>query len=169
MNRKRYFFDMDGVLAKYNFDLPSFDTLYEEGYFLNRPPQLNIIEAAKLLIDQKQEVFILSAVLKDSEYALFEKHEWLDQYLPLPCKNRIFTLCGEDKISYVPAFDPKRDILIDDFGENCRTWEAQGGEYVKVSRDVSDGIYEANKHRFVIYPNMRPEDIVYVIKEVGRI
>lgn len=161
---------MDGVLAKYEFNLSSYDTLYEEGYFLNRPPQMNIIEAVKLLISQHEDVYILSAVLKDSEYALFEKHEWLDKHLPeVDCRHRIFTLCGEDKISYVPAFDPARDVLVDDFGENCLTWVNSGGSYVKVSKDISDAVYEADRHRFVIYPNMPPEDIVFVIKEVGRI
>ena len=162
---KRFFIDMDGVLAVYNFDLPSFDMLYEKNYFLSRPPHENIVAAIKQMIADGDEVFILSAVLKDSEYALFEKHEWLDKYLPeVNCKHRIFTLCGEDKISYVPAFNPNRDILVDDYGENCLTWRRAGGTYVKVSRDVEDAFYEGGKHKNVINPNMLPESIVYAIR-----
>lgn len=159
--KKRYFIDMDGVLAEYNFDLPSFETLYEEFYFISRPPQQNIVDAVKQLIAHGEEVFILSAVLKESEYALFEKHDWLDKYLPgVNCKHRIFTICGEDKIAYVPHFDPESDILVDDFGENCRVWEKAGGEYVKVSRDEADSRKEIWDHEYVIHPEMQPEDIV---------
>lgn len=159
--KKRYFIDMDGVLAEYNFDLPSFETLYEEFYFITRPPQQNIVDAARQLIARGEEVFILSAVLKESEYALFEKHDWLDKYLPeVNCKHRIFTICGEDKIAYVPHFDTKTDILVDDFGENCRVWGKAGGEYVKVSRDEADFNKEIRKHDYVIHPEMRPEEIV---------
>ena len=163
--KKRYFIDMDGVLAEYNFDLPYFEMLYEKDYFLTRPPQTNFVTAVKDMIADGDEVFILSAVLKESEYALFEKHDWLDKYLPeVNCKHRIFTLCGEDKISYVPHFDPDNDVLVDDFGENCKVWSRAGGTYVKVSRDVQDAIYESGKHRNVIFPNMSPADIVYAIR-----
>ena len=164
MRNKRYFVDMDGVLAKYEFNLPSYDTLYEEGYFLNRPPQENIVDAVRLMISYNYEVFILSAVLNDSEFALFEKHDWLDRYLPeVNCKHRIFTICGEDKISGVPHFDPNYDVLVDDFSGNTKLWKESGGTYVKVSRDTEDAIYECGKHRNVISPQMSPVDIVYTI------
>lgn len=152
---------MDGVLAEYNFDLPSFDMLYEEFYFLSRPPQQNIVEAVKQLINQGEEVFVLSAVLKDSQFALFEKHDWLDRYLPeVNCKHRIFTICGEDKLSYVPHFDPEVDVLVDDYSENCMVWAKAKGTYVKVSRNEDDASYEAHKHAVVIHPDMTPENII---------
>lgn len=165
-NKTRFFFDMDGVLAEFNFDLPSLDALYEKDYFLKRPPQQNIVDAARQMIAAGDEVFILSAVLKDSEYALFEKHDWLDEHLPeANCKHRIFTICGEDKISYVPHFNPKTDILVDDFGENCLVWRRAGGTFVKVSRNEEDGAYESEKHTHVIHPAMPAEDIVKAIRQ----
>ena len=155
---------MDGVLNKWNFNLPSYDTLYEKGYFLNRPPQMNVVAAIQALVSEGWDVYILSAVLMDSEFALFEKHEWLDKYLPIECKRRIFTICGEDKISFVPAFDPEKDLLIDDFGENCRTWQ---GTYIKVSVNEDDAEYERLHHDYVIHPDMTAESILRYIKDVA--
>ena len=168
MKRKRIFVDIDGVLNKWNFDLPSYETLYEEGYFASRPPQSNIIEAVRLLIARGEDVYVLSAVLKDSAYALSEKHDWLDKYLPeVSYKSRIFTICGEDKISYVPAFDPDNDILVDDYGENCTVWANNGGAYVKVSVNADDAAYERSKHVSVIHPDMDPETIADIITGAG--
>lgn len=166
MNKKRYFFDMDGVLAKYEFNLPSFDTLYEQGYFLNRPMQENIVEAAATMLSDGDDVFILSAVLMDSLYAFEEKHKWLDNVLPIECRRRIFTICGEDKIGFIPGFDKDRDVLIDDFGGNTRVWANAGGKYVKVSVDAEDAEYERTKHDFVIHPEMPAYKIVDIIRRV---
>lgn len=175
----RIFVDMDGVLAKYNFDLPSFDKLYEEFYFLNLPPQKTIVGAIRSLITKaayffkklgfKIEVFVLSAVLMDSEYALFEKHDWLDREAPeIDCKHRVFTICGEDKIGGVPHFNPKTDILIDDYGPNCKVWKEAGGTYIKVSVNAEDAEKEKQRHKYVIHPEMTKQDILSVITGVAK-
>lgn len=163
---KRYFVDMDGVLTKYQFDLPSHDTLYEEGYFLKRPMQENVVDAVCQLLAAGEDVFILSAVLNDSKYAFSEKHEWLNSHLNIECRRRVFTICGEDKINYVPGFDPERDVLIDDYGPNTEVWKNAGGKYVKVSVDAEDAAYESTRHDYVIHPDMSPYDIIKTIKEV---
>jgi len=164
--KRRYFIDMDGVLAVYNFNLKSLDELYEEGYFFTRPPHQNIVDAVQYLINEGSDVYILSAVLKDSEFALAEKHEWLDKFMRVPCKQRIFTICGEDKISFVPAFNPSTDVLIDDYGENAKVWSTHGGTYIKVSRDADDASYESSKHQHVIHPELSVSEIIRKIKEV---
>ena len=160
MSKKRYFVDMDGVLAKYEFNLPSYDMLYEEGYFLNRPMQPNIVDAVCQLLAADEDVYVLSAVLKDSEYALFEKHEWLDRHMNIACRRRLFTICGEDKINFVPAFNPETDILVDDYGPNCKIWADHGGRYVKVSVDAKDAEYEKTRHDHVINPDMPAQKIL---------
>lgn len=168
-NRKRIFFDMDGVLAKYNFDLPKFECLYTiPHYFRNRPRQDSFVGAAHLVYaDDECELFVLTAVLPDHETAFCDKHDWLDEETPeVDAKHRIFTLCGEDKIAYVPAFNPATDILVDDFGENCTVWAKNGGSYVKVSRDAEDAEHEKTKHRYVAHPGMTAEEILAVIKSV---
>lgn len=165
--KKRFFIDMDGTLNEWNFTLPSYDTLYTEGYFAHRPPQHNIVAAVKQLVDHGEEVYILSAVLKDSKYALQEKHDWLDRYLPVSYRNRIFTICGEDKISFVPAFDPTTDILVDDYGENCKSWAENGGVYVKVSVNEADADHEREKHKIVIHPDMDVSMITDTLYHAG--
>lgn len=158
---------MDGTLNEWNFSLPSYEALYEKGYFRNRPMQEEVLKAVACLEALKEEnVFILSAVLADSEYALFEKHAWLDEHLPIPCRRRIFTICGEDKIGSVPAFNAETDVLIDDYGPNCKVWENAGGTYIKVARNEEDAEYEKGKHNYVIHPEMSCFEILKVMKEV---
>ena len=163
--KRRYFFDMDGVLAVFNFDATE-DDLLSEGYWINRPFHANMIRAVLFLINAGEEVYILSARLEKAKTALFEKNQWVSMLLPMISEdNRIFTLCGQDKISSVASFDPEKDVLIDDYSPNCRTWAEHGGKYVKVSKDAADAEAERQRHDNVIHPGMRPEEIVKIILE----
>ena len=163
--KRRYFFDIDGVLAVFNFDATQEDLL-KEGYWINRPFHANMVRAAVFLILAGEEVYILSARLENAKTALFEKNEWVDMILPMISEdNRIFTLCGQDKVASIPSFDPETDILIDDFGPNCMTWAEHGGRYVKVSVDSADADIERTRHRSVVHPGMRPEEIAKIILE----
>ena len=88
---KKIFIDMDGTLAEFK-PCEKLETLFEEGYFRNLKPQMTVVEAARELIASEEfDVYVLSAVLTDSKYALKEKNEWLDEFLPeLPKDKRIF-------------------------------------------------------------------------------
>ena len=78
----RVFFDMDGTLAEWKAAKEPED-LYEKDYFLSLKPYQSVVEAAwKLYESGEAEVFILSAVLADSRYAIPEKNAWLGEYLP---------------------------------------------------------------------------------------
>lgn len=80
----RVFFDMDGTLAEWKAAKEPED-LYEKDYFLSLKPYQSVVEAAwKLYESGEAEVFILSAVLADSRYAISEKNAWLDEYLSGP-------------------------------------------------------------------------------------
>ena len=60
----------------------------------------NVVAAVKEIVTNHPEieVNILSAYLTDSQYALQEKNEWLDRYLPeIDQTHRIFVPCGSDK------------------------------------------------------------------------
>lgn len=96
---KRLFIDMDGTLATFN-QIDKIESLYEEGYFYNLKPYENVIKAVKDIIKENKEidVYILSAYLSDSDYALKEKNAWLDKYLPeITKEKRLFLPCGENK------------------------------------------------------------------------
>ena len=121
----RLFVDMDGTLAKYQ-PVDTMEILFEKGYFLNLEPQQNVVDAIKKIIKEQpeMEVYIMSSVLTDSKYALQEKNEWLDKYLPeIDKEHRIFPPCGENKLDYVPNGIRPTDFLLDDYTKNLTLWE----------------------------------------------
>lgn len=123
--RKRIFVDMDGTAAKFT-PVDMLETLYEQGYFLNLEPIPNIVRAIRLLQVQATdiEIFILSSYLSDSKYALQEKNEWLDKYIPeIDYEHRIFCPCGISKKEVVPDGIRDTDYLIDDYTHNLMEWE----------------------------------------------
>lgn len=66
--KPRLFVDMDGTLAVFN-QIDKLETLYEQGYFANLTPQVNVVDAVRMVQSRDEiEVFVLSAVLTDSKY-----------------------------------------------------------------------------------------------------
>lgn len=123
--KQRLFVDMDGTLAVFK-PVDEMETLYEEGYFLNLTPQENVVEAIRKIVAEHPEieVNILSAYLTDSKYALQEKNEWLDKYLPEIDKNhRIFVPCGTDKKEGIREGIRSNDFLLDDYTKNLNEWQ----------------------------------------------
>lgn len=172
---KRLLFDTDGVLAKWNWDISpeknNMHLLKEGHYFLERPEQENIVNTVHYLSIYRRSAYVLyniTAVLIDAKNAWSDKHKWDDKVIPeIDREHRIFLPCGEDKIDYVPDFDPWTNILIDDYGENCRTWASHGGTYIKVSVNAEDAEYEKKNHKYVIHPDMTVDEIVAVIDKVS--
>jgi Uncharacterized protein conserved in bacteria len=121
--KRRLFVDMDGVLTEWKPSKNSID-LYEEGYFRYLLPQVHVVRAIKKLItNQVCEVFSLSAYLMDSNYALQEKKEWLNEHIPeIPSSSRIFVPCGSDKHAALPGGIRPDDILLDDYTRNLLAW-----------------------------------------------
>lgn len=123
--KQRLFVDMDGTLAVFK-PVDEMETLYEEGYFKRLAPQRNVVEAVRKIIMEHPEieVNILSAYLTDSEYALKEKNEWLDRYLPeIDQDHRIFVACGADKKEGIRDGIRKTDFLLDDYTKNLNEWQ----------------------------------------------
>lgn len=123
--KQRLFVDMDGTLAVFK-PVDEMETLYEEGYFLNLTPQENVVEAVREIVANQPdiEVNILSAYLTDSKYALQEKNEWLDRYLPEIDRNhRIFVPCGTDKKEGIREGIRSNDFLLDDYTKNLNEWQ----------------------------------------------
>lgn len=128
MDKKRLFVDMDGTLAVFT-PVDTLETLYQPGYFLNQAPHINVIEAVRQIISDCPdiEVNILSAYLSDSNYALAEKNEWLDRYLPeISSEHRVFLPCGEDKKSVIKGGVKSTDYLLDDYTKNLTLWHPPG-------------------------------------------
>lgn len=124
----RLFVDMDGTLAVFK-NVDALETLYEQGYFLNLEPHRHVIEAVKRIINETPdiEVFILSSVLMDSQYALKEKNQWLDKYLPeINKEHRLFPPCGQAKKDFIPGGINEKDWLLDDYTNNLKQWQPPG-------------------------------------------
>lgn len=132
--KRRLFVDMDGTVAVWGNS--PWEEVCTKGYFANRPPMMNVINAVKEIIHNhpEVEVFILSAVITDN-HSVGDKHEWLDKYLPeIDHNHRIFSVYGEDKAKYMNA---KGDILLDDYSKNLVEWEAAGGKGIKILNGVN--------------------------------
>ena len=127
-HKQRLYVDMDGTLTEF---LPqaSMEPLYQQGYFRNLPPHSNVVAAVRSLIchHTEIEVFVLSAYLPDSLYALAEKHAWVDEYLPeLDTAHRLFVPNGSDKRACV-ADIREDDVLLDDYTRNLLRWQPSRG------------------------------------------
>ena len=122
--KQRLFVDIDGTLAVFK-PVDTLETLYEKGYFLNLAPHENVVAAVKEIVTNHPEieVNILSAYLTDSQYALQEKNEWLDRYLPeIDQTHRIFVPCGSDKKEGIGGIRSD-DFLLDDYTHNLNEWQ----------------------------------------------
>lgn len=163
---KRLFVDMDGTLAKFSF--VSNAKLHEKGYFINLEPMKNVVAAVKEIIknDNGIEVFTMSAVLTDSEYAIPEKNAWLDRYLPeIDTAHRIFVPCGENKKHYIPDGMKDQDYLLDDFTENLIAWLPNKGIKVLNGINHTKGTWKGSKVSSEEEPLRLAEEIVTAMEE----
>lgn len=165
MEKQRLFVDMDGTLAVFN-PVDTLETLYEKGYFLYLMPQHNVVNAVRSIImhNPEIEVFILSAYLSDSAYALQEKNAWLDHFLPeVDRKHRIFTPCGSDKKLAIQGGIRSNDYLLDDYTKNLDAWEppAKG---IKLLNGINHtkGTWLKNRIRL----NRKPQELANIIVSV---
>lgn len=159
----KLFVDMDGTIATWDTELPSLQTLYEEGYFLNRPIMENMLKAVKLLSEEKEmELFILTSIFSDSKYIEQEKHEWLDTHLPhIPKENRIFAICGQSKRKFVPFKIDEKCYLLDDYTKNLTDWSLEG-KGIKVLNGINHTnatwqgpLISHQEQSFEIYQNIK--------------
>lgn len=162
--------DMDGVLFKFDDQLPSLDLLFQKGYFANLKPQEKVVEALRNLIVQNPgQVYICSAAV-DSPYAIPEKMESLQRYLPeLPKENMLFINYGSDqsKVDVIPGGITKSDILLDDYGPNLSQWDEAGGTAVKIVNDINDKTMSWSGHRLHYLSDGLSGEMVDIAKEMS--
>jgi len=140
MTRKRLFVDMDGTLSQFNKVYMYLEALFEKGFFLDQPPELNLIEALRFIIANhpEVEVFVTPAVV-DSEYCKAEKNAWLDKYLPeLDNDHRIFYDVNHDLNDYIPSGLTDRDYVLDDYNRNLNTVLEHESNAIKAVNDLND-------------------------------
>ena len=137
--KPRYFFDMDGVLFKFDNTLTSLEPLYEEGYFKNLlTHRLAVHCLQEMLMEDPEQVYILSHYI-DSPFAEQEKREILQDIFPsLDMHNVILVPYGESKTDYVPIRVKENDFLIDDYTYNLECWRDAGGYAIKFVNTIYD-------------------------------
>ena len=145
MSKRRYFIDIDGTLAVYISKEYAWWEI--ESIFRYLQPQEYVIKAIKSLIANQEEVYIISAYHQHTPQVKYDKIFWLQKYLPeVSLNHQIYTLCGEDKTTYIPNGVHSTDILLDDFNRNLENWRDAGGTSIKLlnglnSKESWDGEY----------------------------
>ncbi len=115
----KIYFDMDGVLAKWDTASGVEDTFQPE-YFLHREPEVNIINALKMIkTDGFADAAVLSAAYSTTN-AGEEKLQWLQaQGINVPA---YIVPYGHSKNMFVPKNEDV-SLLVDDYTRNLRDWE----------------------------------------------
>ena len=124
------FFDMDGVLARW--ETCPVEKTHEPGHFLHKEEEPAIHEAIDILIDSGYKVGILGCVYRDGT-AKSDKTAWLLNrglgHVP-----RHFVPYGDDKFRYVPK---GCHLLVDDYSANLHAWEAAGMRGIKFLNGIN--------------------------------
>lgn len=156
----RVFVDQDGPLAVWN-ENASIEETYMPGYFLNRAPALNTIEAVNQLVKEGTEVYLLSCVY-DNGYAIQEKNQWIDNNgLKIDKAHRLFVPYGENKSEWLKIYFgiEDTDILIDDFSKNLHEWHGIGVKF----RNHCNGTH-GTWYGYSVDYRQSPEEIYRTIK-----
>ena len=102
--KTKLFVDLDGTLAEWRA-AAGYEDLFRKEYFSSLKPHEHVVEALELLNqDEDIEIFILSAYLTESKYALREKNQWVSQHVPsIGPGRRLYVPQGITKPDYVAA------------------------------------------------------------------
>ena len=137
------YFDMDGVLVRYELDayLGDEPTFTQVGlhYFRDLKPDPMAIELFKKLYKQfKSEVFVCTAVsapriIRNEQ--TFDKMEWMLNYVPDFEVGSNFIATSSNKWTIISSIRGRNlsrsDILIDDYNPNLFSWVSHGGTGIK--------------------------------------
>ena len=145
---KKFFFDMDGVLAEYKRGCDEND-LSKKGYFRNLLPEENMIKALQMLLENSEALGLRLCVLTKVypsrfPYSLREKEEWRQAFLPDLYDSEFIMVNGEEcekseAITALLGAGLNQDyFLIDDYNPNLAEWAAAGGTPVQYVNAIND-------------------------------
>lgn len=108
--------------------------------------------------------------MTDSQYALQEKNEWLDRYLPeIDQTHRIFVPCGSDKKEGIGGIRSD-DFLLDDYTHNLNEWQppARGIKLLNAINHTR-GSWEHDRIRYDRTPTDLADGIISIMRDERRI
>ncbi len=154
---RRFFIDMDGVLAKW--ENASLEEMTSPGFFLSRKVDENVCGMVNQLLEKQIaeniEVYILSSYLLPISKE--EKIQWNEQYTHIPIERQIYVPYGENKAEALGCIGGIKagDVLVDDFTKNLNDWQ---GVAVKLYNGINGthGTWQG----FSIHNKMTPDKMV---------
>lgn len=150
----RYYFDMDGTLAKYDRAVycgnpPLFEDPNNH-YFLQCKPDIVMLKVFSQYVRRAMsgdgtEVAILSSMMPGSVGRVHwhDKQLWLRRHLSqqVAAHTLLFPVVGESKAIAAERLKgaplTKQDILIDDYNPNLEEWRTAGGRAIKYINGVN--------------------------------
>lgn len=124
------YFDMDGVLAKWDPNAKTEDT-YKKDYFLYCEEEKVVTEVINIL-KEKYTVKILSHAY--GKNAIDAKNKWLDK-IGLTDIDRIFVPYGNKKSNYINK--DETNVIIDDYTKNLNDWQKDGNIAIKFRNRIN--------------------------------
>lgn len=172
---KKFFFDMDGVLAEYREGCTEED-MQKKGYFKTLAPEENMLAALDMLLENGEKLGISVCVLTKVYPSLFkysarEKAEWRDEYMPNLFDSEFIMVNGEteeksDAVKALLGAGINGDyFLIDDYNANLAEWIDAGGKAVKYVNKINDKNRSFIGHRLSY--KMTAQEIYNAILEIA--
>ena len=133
--KKTVYIDYDGVIAYFLKD-KSLEEVAQDGYTLTVPMVDTFCDALEMALNDKElsdyDFRLLSAIL--NKYSKADKKEMLTRRFGTEfAHNAVFVNYGDSKAPYAEG----GNILLDDFSDNLREWEGNGGIGIKVYNDIN--------------------------------
>ena len=145
------YFDMDGVLAKYDRDayvgeLPRFRQPGAH-YFRDLPPDERAVEALRILEETNEErdgLFVLSSLTNTGSIFLEQYRDktlWLEDQFGAVARRPMLVPSVTNKRDVAEFLMHRRltvnDVLIDDYNPNLEDWRDHGGMAVKYLNGIN--------------------------------
>ncbi|MCM1295866.1 MAG: hypothetical protein NC311_10020 [Muribaculaceae bacterium] len=144
------FFDMDGVLAKYDWGAyltetrPGVKLYMDESlhYFRSCEPDQTAINLLKAFLDDGRRAYILTSVRQDLPWVRYDKVWWLLKHVPWVDPSTRLIVTSGDKAQAAAARAKtaglnRNMLLFDDFNPNLDDWRRAGGTPVKYLNGVN--------------------------------
>ena len=180
MSKIKIYFDMDGVLARYDRhayegEYPAYKQMGGH-YFRNVMPDARMVQLLETAEKRPEEFECNVITTLNNHGGLFleqyrDKLEWLGEHVEgmtfdvngnfipiIGSKRRVASWLKRNRLDYM-------DVLIDDFNPNLRDWQEHGGLAVKYLNGINSPSFDGP----MITTDMSSEDILEMLRILSRV